>query len=572
MSLRDLGCTLVIGNVDYTDDSRVTGLTHSTETNGGFRELSFTRECAVQDLGVGLGQKVVLYDTNYSKYVFVGRVNEINPKSGRVSCTRSTTDQVVRFTTVTAQQWGQTYPSGRMAGRIYLDSTPFVQVLRDALTLTPSVFDGGITDPGLQVIGQSVNIGGYTAEQIWNYVCGLTYSLTTPLQWHIRGANGVEVVVISFADLAARYYVELQEDQIDETYSLANIINRSTVPWGNNDVVQEPAEGYPISYAAIPIIRDYYANGNNNINRVLDAQGLAGNLLTRFSGFRSINDTLTIKCIENPVRVVPPLVTTPDDNWPLHLIEAGHGLQLMNRTAPYPYNPAIKYVTGTEYDWDTGTLTVRCGELGGFGQSINNIVDYNVNRLFFGPASSAPPLWINHPLADADAITYVGPTLSQLGEMSPNKPGMGPGIPVFTQSMNGDLPFEKVIHPGLVADEGIEVNANIPITETGFQAAVKTTPGTFTNYEVLLIGELGLTADILTATAWKVDTAGAVTPLGLTITVNPAASRQIGQISPNIVLGRGIKIMWQVNVAAVGDAYVAAIALKADKAYPGLRL
>lgn len=565
------GITLKIGNQFFNDPK---GLTTRTETNGGFGQCTFNLDNLI-NLGIKWGDKVVLFDSNINAYPFIGRVQTLNFNKCSVVCTRSTDDQVVRYST-TAQD--SIHPSGIMAGKIYPPGTPYVNVLREALQLTPSVFDGGITDPILQLVGPSTNIGGQTAEQIWNYICSLTYSFISPLQWHIRGQNGLEVVVISFADLGARYFVTLPEQQIEETYDLGAIVNRSTVQWGNDDISTVPNIGDPVSYSVIPIIRDKYTNGSVNVADINTAVGLAGNLLTRFGQFESVNDTLTVKCVENPVRIVPPLVSSPNDNWPLHLVEAGHTINLRNRANPYPYNLALKFIVATEYNWETGVLTCRCGRLIDLQGTVTNIVDYNVNRLYHGPASGAFPRWKNSPLVDADIIPFKGPDLSQQPVVDNNQPGdkpMAAGIPMFTNDgtppNKNNLKYGEVIDPGLIADKGLEINYSFGIDEAGWKGGPWSIPGTLQSVKYSMWrGDTGLVVDRCTVSIYTRkfgDTSNGTLLITLTII---GSEDELILAEPRALPGPDYQVVFKVETAAT-VAEIINLSLHGKKLYPGLK-
>lgn len=551
------GVTLKIETTDYTDD--VTGLVHSTETNGGYKQASFTL-CAPQGPAIHWDDVVTIYDSTYNFYPFIGHVQTVH-KVGlnfEITAVRSTRLQVYRKTT---GPMTPSHPSGEYSGKIYHAGTPIVTALQDALQLCERVFDGGITDPGLQFVADSNNLGGDNPEQIWDYISSLTNSLATPLLWHIRGTAGLQVVNIAFADLAGRYYVELSEDSIDENYDSDIVITRSTVEWGNDqvaDIDENP------SVAGRKLIHDRYVNGSNNLTRVGDAQDLADSYLARFGQFTSSNDSLSLKCERDTVRIVPPLVIAPNDNWPLHLIESGHGLVLLNRpTSLAPYNQGLKFIVGTEYHWDTGELTISCGHVTNFGTQVQKVVDYNVNRLFFGPYTGPT----SQPLANADLIPTVGPELK--GDVPPS---FSSGIPTMVAPITtGDpnVPYDKQIHPDLVPDEGLEANFNIPINSAGFQGAIRITPGHFNEYEILIMDTTGQISDTVTIDLYKrlTDT---TRQFLFSITVVGQLSKT-GPISPEITLTRKDWIMCNVTTAA-GTATLGAISLHAKKHFPGLKL
>lgn len=540
------GITFTVGAQDLTCEDGLK-LVHNTVTPGGFDKCTFT-VCGQVGVAVRMGQAVRIWDSNIGKHAYVGLVYDIHKVGDtyEITADRSTRDQTVRQRLV------------------YQAGTPHLVALQQGVALCENVFDGGITDPGSQFVANSNNMFGYTAEQMWNLVSTYTASSTTPLLWWVRGSTfGQQVVYIDYADLAARYFAEVDEKNIDETYSANAMITRSNVEWGNDQYVTI-SDDFP----TLTFTRDRTVNASNNLTRLTDAQGLAGNYLTRFREFRSVNDSITLQCVENTVRIVPPLVVTPNDNWPLHLVEAGHGINLLNRPViNAPYNVPVKYVTATTYDWESGKLTLRCGDLIDLGTTIEAQIAYQVNRLFFGPASSAAPRWQNHPLADADLIPVFGPNMP-----GDTPPSFVSGIPIMTRNDGApdstQTPYGRVVHPDLIADEGLEANFNIPVSSTGFGGGIRVIPGTFNEYEIILGNSAGKVADTVVVEIYK-DTTGSPSLIG-TVSCTGASSRT-AVINPPIILGRKDFILFKVTTAGATATW-AAISLHAKKQYPGLKV
>lgn len=537
------------------------GLVHSTETPGGFRDCKFSLDSNNGRL-VSMDDVLVIYDNEWDRYPFIGHIDQIH-KTGLCYdfvAVRSTRLQVQRKTT---GGMSPSHPSGVYAGKIYHAGTPYVETLRDALQLCELVFDGGITDPGLQYVADSINMAGYTAEQMWNYVSSILASLDTPLLWHIRGTSGIQVVHIDFQDTAPRYRVELPEDQIDESWSSEDIITRATTEWGNDQVWDNALTNPRV--AGRQLIHDKYINGSNNITRLGDAQALVDHFLQRLGVYRSTSGQLTLNCDKDIVQVKPPVGSA--DNWPLYLVESGHGIALDNR--PNPEDEPLKYIVGTEYTWDTGQLVLRTGvDVGGLESAVQQIVDYNVNRLFFGPYNGPPGG--NHPLADADLLPQVGPELG--GEVPPSTTY---GITAFKAAITpGDpnVKYDKQIDPDLVADEGIEANVNFDPTTLGFQAAIRVIPGTFNEYRLLLGNQNGLIADAVAAEIYRVipPSEGTGGQQFLTAISSAGTKDHTAAISPPVTLKRGDYAM--IKVTTIGTvATWAAVSLHAKKNFPALK-
>lgn len=553
----------------------VEDLVTSTETPGGLKEARFSLPSNEGKL-VRWDDRVAIYDSTYSKYPFVGRISSIH-KTGLCFdfvATRSTRLAVMESTTGPGNP---SHPSGIYAGRIYRAGTPMVQALQEALQLCEVVFDGGInTLSGLQFVADTSNMAGYTAEQIWDYISGLLTGFSTPLLWHVRAVNGEQVVVIDFQDTDDRYRTKLDEDKIDETYDSEQVITRAAVEWGNDQVYAEALGS--VTAAGRQLTHTKYVNGSRDLTRLADAQGMVGTYLARFGTFKASSTTLTLNCDEERVRVVPPLVTSPVDNWPLHLIESGHGIFLEDRpTDLYPFNEGLKYIIGTEYDWKEGKLTLRCGVAGGgLDSRIQATVDYNVNRLFFGPYNGPPGG--NHPLADADLLPQVGPEVRP-GESATEPPTTSYGITAFRagqDALGGDplVPYGKQVDPDLVPDEGLEANLNFDPSTLGFQAAVRVTPGTFNQYRLILGDANGLVGDTVVAEFYRIIPTSE-NPLGgtqLLFTIRSNGLKDTGPItiSPAVLLKRGDYAMIKVTTNGQTATW-AAVSLHAKKNFPALK-
>lgn len=566
-----VGVTFTVASESYPEAA---DMVTTTETPGGLSEHRFSLPSKEGSL-IRIDDRLSIYDSTYEAWPFVGRISSIH-KTGLCYdfvATRSTRLRVMESTTGPGNP---SHPSGVYAGRVYKAGTPMVQALTDALQLCDVVFDGGINPlSGLQFVADTSNIGGYTAEQIWDYISGLISQTSTPLLWHVRGLNNEQVVVIDFQDPAARYRVALREEDIDETYDAEQIITRAALEWGNDQVYA--AELGSVALAGRQLTHTKYANGSRDITRLADAQGLVGYYLSKFGQFTATSTTLTMQCDRDRVRVVPPLVVSPIDNWPLHLMESGHGIFLIDRpTELAPYNEGLKYIIGTEYIWKEGKLTCQCGVAGGgLGSRVQATVDYNVNRLFFGPYNGPPGG--NHPLADADLLPQVGPEVLPAG--TPGEPPVTSyGIAAFRagqDSLGGDplVPHGKSIDPDLVNDEGLEANVNFNPADTGFQAAVRVTPGTFNQYRLILGNSAGLVADTVVGRFYRV-IPPSENPLGgqqllFEFTSTGVKDRTATILTP-VTLKRGDFAMIEVTTAGTTASW-AAISLHAKKNFPSLK-
>lgn len=557
--------TFRMGRTDVRSGD-VEQLVTTTETPGGFGRCTFS---ICGQLRPELTDIVRIYNSTYDKYPFIGRVSDVHKKglTYDVIATRSSRDRTYGKNTVPISP---SHPGGETSERIYEAGTQLYVILTDALSITPDIFDGGIVNPGLQLVADSQDVGGFTAEQVWDYVSSILGSLATPLLWHIRGSGGLQVVVIDYQDTAARYYVELAESQIEETYTVNAIVNEAAVAYGKGQIAVSPSSG-SISHSVLQNIRTKYVNASNSgVTRITEAQELADSYVTRYNDLQSNNDTLTIKCGQDQLRVVPPVHTVPIDDWPLMLVESGHGILLKNRPSTlYPYNKALKYITGTSYNWDSGELTCNCGSVQTIESTTQRIIDYNVNRLFNGPYNG--PAALNHPLADADLTPKVGP---EIDGASP--PATSYGTPAFKEALSPEDPnvkYGKQIDPDLVADEGLEANINFDPSISGFQAAVRVIPGTFSEYRLLLGNSSGLVDDTVDAEIYRV-IPPSENPLGGTQFLCSISSTGLKDrtavIAPNAVLKRGDYAMIKVTTSGITATW-AAVSLHAKKNFPRLK-
>lgn len=550
------GVTFTVGKQSYEPE----GLVHSTETPGGYRQCTFSLS---SKHSIEWDDKLVIHDSVHGRYPFVGHISDIH-KTGLCfdfTAIRSTRLRPMKSTTGPGNP---SHPSGQYAGRIYRAGSLYVTTLRDALQLCENVFDGGITDPGLQYVADTPNMGGYTPEQMWNYVASLMTGVSTPLLWHIRGSGGVQVVAIDYQDTAARYRVRLPEDYIDERYDSDQVITGAAVEYGNDQIIEQNLP--QLGWARRKLRHEKYVNASSNVHRIGDASGLAGQYLARFGQFTATSTTLTLKCGEHVVQAKLPVADSND--WPLWLLESGHGIFLIDRPIElYPYNEGLKYIIGTQYTWDSGELVLTCGTAaGGLESTIQQTVDYNVNRLFFGPYNGPPGG--NHPLADADLLPQVGP--ESPGDVPPS---ITAGVPSFAASVGDNdpmVPYGKQVHPDLVADEGLEANFNIPVHEVGFGGGIRVIPGTFNEYEIILGNLTGKVADTVSLEVYKDLGVGLGQALLFTIQVT-GTNRKEGPLPSPVVLGRGDFLLYKVTVAGTVATW-AAISLHAKKRFPALKV
>lgn len=554
------GVTFTIGSSLWVPEQ----LVHTTETPGGLKECRFSLSSKGQN--VEIDDKLVIYDAQFAAYPFVGRIAQIH-KTGLCFDFTATRSSRLRPMGSTTGNPSPAHPSGTYSGRIYKAGTLVQQTIIDAMTLCEDIFNGTIVTLAQQYVADSQNMFGYTPEQMWNYVAAIFSSLESPLLWHIRGRDGLQLVDIDFQDLAARYRTYLPEDQIEENWDSDQIITGAYVQWGND-------QAYEANLASVTTVRrklrhEKAVNGSNDLTTFSVARDLGDQQLARFGQFGCTTTRLTLDCNKNIVQAKPPVGDS--DNWPLHLVEAGHGIFLSQRPVElYPYNEGLKYIVGTEYNWDTGKLTCECGiRIGGLQDRVEGIVDYNVNRLYNGPYNGPPGA--SAPLADADLVPQVG---GELDSSSP--PSTSYGTPAFKTAVSENDPnvkYGKQIDPDLVADEGLEANINFDPSTSGFQAAIRVTPGTFSEYRLLIGDTTGLVGGTLVAELYRVIPVSE-SPLGGTQLIATVKSNGVKDrtdvISPAVTLKRGDYYMIKVTTT-VALATWAALSLHAKKNFPALK-
>lgn len=536
----------------------IENLVTTTETPGGYRECTFNACSGVRPVRTEI---IRIHDSNYNKYPFIGRISSVH-KQGltyNVTATRSTRDKTYTVNTVPADA---THPSGFASERIYRAGTLLQTALTDALSITPDVSSGHIVTLADQFTADSNDLGGQTAEQVWDYISSILASLDTPLLWHVRGLNGIQVVDIDYQDLAPRYFVHLLEDQIEETYDDTAICNQCAVAFGHGQIAIWPPI---IDYSVIKTTHTKYINASNTITRYPDALALAQTIVARMGKDRTVSDVLTIQCEANKVRVVPPVYNVAVDDWPLWLMESGHGIELLNRPIG---NIQEKYITGTEFNWDDGKLTARCGEVRSQESQVTQIVDYNVNRLFNGPYNG--PAGLNQPLADADLLPKVG---SEVDSASP--PNTSYGVPGFKAAADGDTQnkYGKAIDPDIIADEGIEINYTFETVTTGWKGGTWSIPGELRQVKFSLwkgTATNGLQIDTVT---FDIYTRKATeNPVFLQKIEIVGVAEGIVTISPYKSLpGRNVQLVFNVTVPST-DAEIINVTLHGKKQFPSLKL
>jgi hypothetical protein len=552
------GVSLKVGNKDlsYIDNLN---LEVSDVTPGGFDSCTFQTDDKRLIPYLKLGNVVQVYDANYQKWPFIGKVREVSLTGYccNVSCSRSTRDQ--RFRTLLD-------PLGRPARPIYTAGTLIEDVLRSAMGLVSSVGSGSISSlsTGIQLVEDTQDFSGQTFEDVAAAMTALTNQFGTPLSWWVHGENSQEVIDVRYIDpVVPRYRVSLPVDQVQQRYSIETIANRSTIEWGKDQSISVPDA---IKYDVIPIIRDKYVNSSRTVGTQQVARSLAEGHLQRFSELRDVGGTITIKQ-KDRVRAIPPASMNVNDDYPHWLVESGWAIDIGFVADLAPFNKQYKFIVSKRYNFTSCELVLGVGEPVGFDTKIDEIVSFEVDRLYKGSAFGTTS-W---PLADGDMVQTYGP------EYDGNAPpSFSAGIPIFVKAKDDALaPNGAVIHPNVIADEGLEANFVVgDLQQNGYKGAVKVIPGEFDFIEILLGNDNGLVDDTCTIVLHKLLKGSSAQPQGF-VDIRCSGKRTQRQLTSHVILGKGDWILPQVTVHSsqtTAGAVWASISLHAKKAYPGLKL
>lgn len=552
-----------VGQQDYSEDEDL-NLTTSDTTPGGYDSCSF-QLCNWKNRLPELNDKILLYDNTLNKVIWLGRVEDINPNTGGKA--QSIQGRGYGFVGTTDRRFINTDINGNLAPLTFREGMPVGDVITHALSFCNDVFDGGIVDGGLQLHEESSNYALHTPLDVINFATGLTSGFGTPLLWWVRETDTspeIAGLFTGFMDQSSRYDVQLAHDDnenVDSRYSLQGIINQSILAWGNNSqYTVEPniLAGEPRDYSAIKLPRDKAVNASNLVKTIADARALTGGYISRFNVFRALNDTITI-CSSLPV-AKPPLFTIPT-SIPAYLVRSGNGIQITNMPDGLGrYNLGQKFIVRVETNWSSGVTTLQCGELVNLDATIDLVQSFNVNRLFNGVAHSS----VSWPLAMGDALQVFGPNFSDSTNFSN-------GAVVMIVDKDG-LPVGAVVHPDLIADEGIEANFVVgDIQSEGYKGAVRVIPGLFSEAEVLL----GNGADFLVDDTCEIEVYRLPGDTNLdkqlifrrTLTVK----RTNDIVFNEVVLGKKDWVVVRI-VTEASVAEWASISLHAKKQYPGLKV
>lgn len=340
------------------------------------------------------------------------------------------------------------------------DSFIIVQgtTIEDAMTLAvgarcPEITGGFIVGPtGIMLDADSEDFQGQSASDVLNFLCSLTYYLTTEVVWHVRpnptaGFEWSALPAMEFRtrNLTAEYIVDAAEvlkhpdGDIVLKESSDSVVNRVTVAWDSGrQWDQEPDVGVPIDYDNIVIIRDKFLNASRDIASSSSAHSLASGLLNRFNSLRGAGDQITVPC-----EVV---ICNPSTNLPIHpwRVRAGKIIRLRNMPSRGEYGSLSyidRYIVKAEHDFKTGITTLQTGELINIGTVIRSL-NSGWERRGAIPFQQGT---VNMPFAQNDKLPVRGDVMPSVWSGD-----SGPAVPMMDVDLN--VPYDHKIQPGLLGE------------------------------------------------------------------------------------------------------------------------
>ena len=545
---------LYVGNQEITQSLRAdTDVT--LEKDNGFKSLSFETDSRNVLDTLRLGNKVVLWDTNYSKAAFIGQVQTVRLEG---YCASVTASRATR---------NRKYPSLQ----VFDEGTPALEIIQHALgQLCPDVYQGGIIDPGLQLVQASNNFALQTFEDVMQFVLTLSNSFATPLIWEVASVIGDQLARLNvrYLDLGPRWFVRIPLSQLEQQYDLDAQANNVIVAWGNREQYQlSPLSGI-IDYSMLPIIVDKVMDTSQDVSTYSRARDLADAYLTRFNTLQDSNGAINLKC-DDRLRVVPPLVTAPDDNYPKWLFDPQWVVEVdptdvTDLTTLKPYNNMRKIAVASRYSFNSGEMVITTGSIGGLERDFNLLESYAVNRLYRGMVS---PI-VSFSQVNSDVYKVYGPDY----QASASTPKYKNALPMFIIQSDGTLIYDGVIEPNLLADEGLEMNVAFGATTTGYKPSVKTIPGVYQTFDILLTSQ---------ASAFQVPAVSVVltlfkNPVGTTTETQIhqqtcSAARTVGTLDASpVTFEQGDRLIVKVDTAGTETGLVASVALHGPKRFPDI--
>lgn len=549
------GVKLYVGNTEFTSMLDVEAdVVLEKEMNGGFKSLSFETDTYAAQSAIRLGQKVVLWDTTWSKGAFIGQVASVKMQG---PCMQVTAGRPTRN-----QRFQET--------QVYSEGQPLTTCVLHALGQISQVYQGTVEDSGIQLVENSPEFALQTFEDVMQWAVTQSNSFLTPLIWEVESAIGSQLPLINmrYLDGGPRWVAKIPIDQLEQSFDIESQANRVAIAWGNREQYQLAPLGGIVSYQVIPVIVDKTMDASTRVSTPGRARDLADAYLAKYyAQLIDSNGQITLDC-DNELMALPPLFGVTQTVVPLWLFMPGWVVRvqptdLMTSTAPY--NNLNKLAVGSSYSFKEGVLRISTGQAGGFAREVELLESYAINRLYQAQVYGE----LRYAVPNSDELPVYGP------EFTTTPPSFRNGIPTFVITSTGEvLPYDGVVHPNLLKDEGLEMNIAVSGTSLGFKPSVKTIPGVYSTYDITLSStangfQTPSTAPVIELYHNPVGTT-TLTQIGADLTLS--ASRNTGTFAPTITFAQGDRLQVKVVTVGVEAGLAISVALHGKKAFPAINV
>lgn len=549
------GVRLYVGNTEFTSMLDVEAdVVLEKEMNGGFKSLSFECDTYAAQSAIRLGQKVVLWDTTWSKGAFIGQVASLKMQGPcmQVVCGRPTRNQRFQDT------------------QVYGEGQPLTTCVLHALGQISQVYQGSVPDSGIQLVEDSPEFALQTFEDVMQWAGTQSSSFATPLIWEVESAIGSQLPVCNmrYLDGGPRWVAKIPIDQLEQSFDIESQANRVAIAWGNREQYQHSPLSGILNYQVVPVIVDKTMDASIRVSTPGGVRDLADAYLARyFAQLIDSNGTIEISCDDELV-ALPPLFGVTQTVVPLWLFMPGWVVrcQLTDTQAPAPYNDMNKLAVGSSYSFKEGVLRISTGQAGGFSKAVQLLESYAVNRLYqaqvFGELRFAVP--------NSDELPVYGP------EFTTTPPSFRNGVPTFVITATGEvLPYDGVVHPNLLKDEGLEMNVAFGATGTvpSWKPNIKTIPGLYKTYDIVLTSAANAfqtpgTAPVIELYKNPVNTT-TLTPIQ---TLTLSLSRNTGTFTFPVTFAQGDRLFVNLTTAGVETGLIINVALHGPKSFPAINV
>lgn len=546
---------LYVGNTEFTSMLDVEAdVVLEKEMNGGFKSLSFETDAYQAQQAIRLGQKVVLWDTTWSKGAFIGQVASVKMQGPcmQVACGRPTRNQRFQDT------------------QIYREGSPLTNAVLHALGQISQVYQGTVEDSGIQLVEDSPEFALQTFEDVVQWAGTQSNSFATPLIWEVESGIGSPLPLMNmrYLDGGPRWVAKVPIDQLEQSFDIESQANRVCIAWGNREQYQHSPLSGIINYQVIPVIVDKTMDASIRVSTPGGIRDLADAYLARyFAQLIDSNGTITLDC-DNELTALPPLFSAMQEVVPLWLFIPGWVVRVQptDTQAPNPYNNMNKLAVSSSYSFKEGVLRIATGQAGGFSKAVQLLESYAVNRLYqaqvYGELRFAVP--------NSDELPVYGP------EFTTTPPSFRNGVPTFVITATGEvLPYDGVVHPNLLKDEGLEMNLAFGATGTvpAFKPSIKSIPGVYSTYDIIVSSaaagfQTPSTAPVIKLYKNPVNTT-TLTPIQ---TLTLSISRTTGTLTFPVTFAQGDRLFVELTTAGTETGLLISIALHGVKSFPAINV